>query len=44
MGLHDTDYGSRDFAVRVPEGNRLSFGTYRGPGRTCLRAHRPERA
>lgn len=29
-GLHDTDYGSRDFAVRDPEGNRWSFGTYRG--------------
>ena len=28
--LHDTDYGSRDFAVRDPEGNRWSFGTYRG--------------
>jgi uncharacterized glyoxalase superfamily protein PhnB len=27
---HDTDYGSRDFALRDPEGNRLSFGTYRG--------------
>jgi uncharacterized glyoxalase superfamily protein PhnB len=26
----DTDYGSRDFAVRDPEGNRWSFGTYRG--------------
>ena len=30
QGLHDTDYGSRDFAVRDPEGNRWSFGTYRG--------------
>ncbi len=30
MGLTDTDYGSRDFAVRDPEGNRWSFGTYRG--------------
>jgi uncharacterized glyoxalase superfamily protein PhnB len=29
-GLHGTDYGSRDFAVRDPEGNRWSFGTYRG--------------
>ena len=28
--LHDTDYGSRDFAVLDPEGNRWSFGTYRG--------------
>ena len=30
MDLHDTDYGSRDFAVADPEGNRWSFGTYRG--------------
>ena len=30
MGLHDTDYGSRDFSVRDPEGNHWSFGTYRG--------------
>jgi uncharacterized glyoxalase superfamily protein PhnB len=33
-GLHDTDYGSRDFALRDPEGNRWSFGTYRGEART----------
>jgi uncharacterized glyoxalase superfamily protein PhnB len=31
--LHDTDYGSRDFAVRDPEGNRWSFGTYLGAPR-----------
>jgi uncharacterized glyoxalase superfamily protein PhnB len=31
---HDTDYGSRDFALRDPEGNRWSFGTYRGEPRT----------
>lgn len=31
--LHDTDYGSRDFAVRDPEGNRWSFGTYPGEPR-----------
>ena len=31
--LHDTDHGSRDFAVRDPEGNRWSFGTYRGEPR-----------
>jgi uncharacterized glyoxalase superfamily protein PhnB len=31
--LHDTDYGSRDFAVRDPEGNRWSFGTYPGSPR-----------
>ena len=33
MPLHDTEYGSRDFAVRDPEGNRWSFGTYRGEPR-----------
>jgi uncharacterized glyoxalase superfamily protein PhnB len=27
--LFDTDYGSRDFIVRDPEGNVWSFGTYR---------------
>ncbi|GIF17573.1 putative glyoxalase superfamily protein PhnB [Actinoplanes tereljensis] len=26
----DTDYGSREFAARDPEGNLWSFGTYRG--------------
>jgi uncharacterized glyoxalase superfamily protein PhnB len=26
--LEDQDYGSRDFAVRDPEGNIWSFGTY----------------
>jgi uncharacterized glyoxalase superfamily protein PhnB len=31
--LHVTDYGSRDFAARDPEGNRWSFGTYRGEPR-----------
>ncbi|HEY7201156.1 MAG TPA: VOC family protein [Candidatus Dormibacteraeota bacterium] len=31
--LHDTDYGSRDFMARDPEGNRWSFGTYRGEPR-----------
>jgi hypothetical protein len=31
--LHDTDYGSRDFIVLDPEGNRWSFGTYRGEPR-----------
>lgn len=29
MSLTDTDYGSRDFSVRDPEGNPWSFGTYR---------------
>ncbi|MFE9246174.1 VOC family protein [Nocardiopsis sp. NPDC006938] len=28
--LADTDYGSREFGVRDPEGNLCSFGTYRG--------------
>jgi uncharacterized glyoxalase superfamily protein PhnB len=32
-GPQDTDYGSRDFAARDPEGNRWSFGTYRGEPR-----------
>ncbi len=31
--LHNTDYGSRDFAIRDPEGNHWSFGTYRGEPR-----------
>jgi uncharacterized glyoxalase superfamily protein PhnB len=31
--LHDTDYGSREFGARDPEGNRWSFGTYRGEPR-----------
>jgi uncharacterized glyoxalase superfamily protein PhnB len=30
---HDTDYGSREFAVGDPEGNRWSFGSYRGAPR-----------
>jgi len=29
-GPRDTDYGSREFAARDPEGNLWSFGTYRG--------------
>jgi uncharacterized glyoxalase superfamily protein PhnB len=28
--LSETDYGSREFALRDPEGNGWSFGTYRG--------------
>ncbi|WP_433075518.1 VOC family protein [Dactylosporangium sp. CA-052675] len=31
--LHEADYGSRGFAVRDPEGNLWSFGTYRGEPR-----------
>jgi uncharacterized glyoxalase superfamily protein PhnB len=31
--LHETDYGSRDFAASDPEGNRWSFGTYPGAPR-----------
>lgn len=34
QALQDTDYGSREFALRDPEGNRWSFGTYRGEPRT----------
>ena len=30
---YDTDYGSRDFLARDPEGNLWSFGTYRGEPR-----------
>ncbi len=33
LGLRDTDYGSRDFALRDPEGNHWYFGTYRGEKR-----------
>ena len=29
MEIEDTDYGSRDFTVRDPEGNLWAFGTYR---------------
>ena len=29
MDLMDTDYGSRDYAARDPEGNVWNFGTYR---------------
>jgi uncharacterized glyoxalase superfamily protein PhnB len=29
VGLHDTDYGSREYSVRDVEGNLWSFGTYR---------------
>jgi uncharacterized glyoxalase superfamily protein PhnB len=32
-GLNDTDYGSRGFTARDPEGNRWAFGTYRGEPR-----------
>lgn len=32
-GPADTDYGSRGFAVRDPEGNQWSFGSYRGAPR-----------
>jgi uncharacterized glyoxalase superfamily protein PhnB len=28
--MEETDYGSRGFSARDPEGNRWSFGTYRG--------------
>ncbi len=29
MELRDTDYGSRDYAAKDPEGNGWFFGTYR---------------
>lgn len=29
MALTDTDYGSRDYSARDPEGSLWSFGTYR---------------
>jgi uncharacterized glyoxalase superfamily protein PhnB len=32
LELMDTDYGSRDFTVRDPEGNLWAFGTYRLQG------------
>jgi uncharacterized glyoxalase superfamily protein PhnB len=32
---HDTDYGSRDFALVDPEGNLWSFGTYPGEPRAA---------
>ncbi len=32
--LTATDYGSREFAVADPEGNRWSFGTYAGEPRS----------
>lgn len=31
MPLHDTDYGSRDFACADPEGNWWAFGSYVPP-------------
>jgi uncharacterized glyoxalase superfamily protein PhnB len=31
--LVDQEYGSREFAIRDPEGNRWSFGSYRGEPR-----------
>ena len=31
--IMDTDYGSRDFTLRDPEGNLWAFGTYRPPPR-----------
>jgi uncharacterized glyoxalase superfamily protein PhnB len=30
LAPYDTDYGSREFALEDPEGNRWSFGTWRG--------------
>jgi len=39
-GPHDTDHGSREVAVRDPEGNHWTFGTYRG-GRGAAPASGP---
>lgn len=36
--LADTAFGSREFAVRDPEGNLWSFGSYRGETRPENRA------
>lgn len=36
-----TDYGSREFSVRDPEGNRWSFGTYAGHPRPSVRQPAP---
>lgn len=34
--LNDTDYGSREYCARDPEGNEWSFGTYRpAPSRSA---------
>jgi uncharacterized glyoxalase superfamily protein PhnB len=35
MEPFDQPYGSRDFLARDPEGNRWSFGTYRGEPRAA---------
>ncbi|MGG7569444.1 VOC family protein [Streptomyces sirii] len=32
--IADQSYGSREFSVADPEGNKWSFGTYRGAPRT----------
>ncbi len=31
--IEDKPYGSREFGIQDPEGNRWSFGTYRGEPR-----------
>jgi uncharacterized glyoxalase superfamily protein PhnB len=33
---NDTDYGSHEFAALDPEGNRWSFGSYRGEPRSTV--------
>ncbi len=38
MELTETDYGSRDFSVRDPEGNLWSFGTYRPSAEPSVQA------
>ena len=37
--LSDTDYGSREYTARDPEGNLWSFGTYRPEARLSGRRH-----
>jgi uncharacterized glyoxalase superfamily protein PhnB len=37
LAISDTDYGSRDFTVRNPEGNPWAFGTYRPEGEDAER-------
>lgn len=34
--LVDQDYGSRDFTVTDPDGNRWSLGTYRGAAQSAM--------
>ena len=42
--LYTTDYGSRDFTVRDPEGNLWAFGTYRGEPPRPAAPGKPDRS